>query len=91
MVDIINEWSVCMDCIQYIVNDDVTGLDYYLTEEQAEQKIAAMRQAISDLPEGQHPAMGGEDLGFCTTRCDCCGDSLHGDRYKLNILGGVMR
>lgn len=28
-----------------------------------------------------------EDLGFCTSRCDGCDDTTHGDRFAAAILG----
>lgn len=29
---------------------------------------------------------GGEELGFMMKSCECCGSSLHGDRYKAHKL-----
>ena len=88
-IEIIEEWAVCQDCLQYIVNDDTSGLSYHLSEVEVEEKIADMQRGLNGLEEGQHPALGGEDLGFSSSSCDCCGDHLAGDRYRINILGKV--
>lgn len=74
----VTDLSVCTDCLLIIANDDDSGIVDPIGHR------AAMR-AISLVQPG-HLVPGDEDLGFCTTRCDSCGQALHGDRYRAYLV-----
>ena len=88
-IEILEEWSVCGDCLQFIANDDTTGLSYYYSDDEVDEKIADMQRGLDGLEDGRYAVASGEDLGFCRSSCDCCGSYLHGDRYLINILGTI--
>ena len=85
MPEQLDEWSVCTDCLMYIVNDDATGLSHHMTDEEVDERIAMMDKALEEA--GGHAVFGAADLGFSRTSCDCCRTPLHGDRHVVVILG----
>lgn len=46
---------VCTDCLMIIANDDATGLNYAMSEENAAEREQEIRDAIADIQqtEGQ--------------------------------------
>ena len=78
-------YKVCELCLQAIVNDDFTSLDYHYSEQEAADKLDAILEGMHTL-QGNGYLVAGEDLGFRTTPCDCCGDKLHGERYSVNVM-----
>jgi hypothetical protein len=73
------ELSVCLVCIHILANGEFNdGTD-------AAEKCSAKMVAIwgSDT---QHISAGDKDLGFCTSSCDTCGDTYHGDRFQAIAL-----
>ena len=74
----------CVDCLHAIVNNDYTGLDYYLEEPQSTERMNHIKDCISKLPG--NPVYTGNDDEFSRLPCECCGEKLHGERYEFNIL-----
>lgn len=73
-----------------IANDDTSGLDYSLGEEEAEAREREIREAIAEIQreEGQI-AVGDSDRDeeFSSSPCACCGTRLAGGRHHCVILG----
>ena len=90
-VDIIDDdVMVCTDCLMIIANDDASGLDYSLGEEEAAAREQEIRGAIAEIQreEGQ-VAVGASDRDeeFSSRPCACCGMRLAGPRHHCVILG----
>ena len=86
MVKVINELSVCQDCLQAIANDDYSGLDYAYGTIEAEEVKDRIVSGIEAWSKHGHLVAAGDDYGFCRTPCDVCGDPLDGDRYAVAVL-----
>jgi len=78
-----NLWF-CQDCLHGAVNNDYTGLDYYLEPEQAEQRMKVIKAGLQAL--NGHPVPNDKQDDFSRVPCDCCGEKLHGERYGFNLL-----
>tara|TARA_R100001163_G_scaffold60809_1_gene50367 strand:+ start:912 stop:1172 length:261 start_codon:yes stop_codon:yes gene_type:complete len=78
------ELAVCSDCIQYIVNDDVTGQSLYKTEDQIDEWFEAVNKTLESF--GGYAVAGDESFGFMNCGCDCCRDGLAGDKFQVLIL-----
>ena len=85
-----DDFMVCTDCLMIIANDDASGLDYSLGEEEAEVREQEIRGAITEIQreEGQI-AVGDSDRDdeFSSSPCACCGTRLAGARHHCVILG----
>ena len=66
--------NVCADCMIAAVNDDYTGM--------GDGKEAIVRDGLDRVGYMVYV----EDCGFSYAPCGCCGEKLHGDRYKMAIL-----
>lgn len=92
MVNIIDDdFMVCTDCLMIIANDDASGLDYSLgEEEEAAAREQEIRGAIAEIQreEGQ-VAVGDSDRDeeFSSCPCACCGSRLAGQRHHCVIMG----
>lgn len=74
---------VCDDCVSWLANADLTGLDYYLSEEQAEERAEIIRQGERELIEEYGQLHVGSDTqDFSSALCDCCG-ALPGARHHV--------
>jgi hypothetical protein len=86
-----DDFMVCTDCLMIIANDDASGLDYSLGEEEAEVREHEIREAIAEIQreEGQI-AVGDSDKDdeFSSSPCACCGTRLAGARHHCVLLGG---
>lgn len=85
-----DDFMVCTDCLMIIANDDASGLDYSLGEEEAEVREQEIRGAITEIQrEEGHIAVGDSDRGdeFSSSPCACCGSRLAGARHHCVILG----
>jgi hypothetical protein len=82
---IVDDLWLCGDCTQAAVNDDYTGLDYYLQPEDAAHRQAQIEAGLAKLGPHLISANGCEE--FSTRRCDCCGTNLHGHRDEFAVLG----
>ncbi|MDR5893148.1 hypothetical protein QC820_09995 [Halomonas mongoliensis] len=84
-----DQFMVCTDCLMIIANDDATGLDYSLSEEEAAEREREIREAIAEVQrtEGQI-AVGDSDMDdeFSASPCACCGTRLAGQRHHCVIL-----
>lgn len=75
----VRELSVCTVCIHLLANGEYNdGTDV------AESAADRMSRIWGD--DGRHLVPGGDELGFCITECDTCGDSDHGDRFTASAL-----
>ncbi|WP_445000250.1 hypothetical protein [Halomonas mongoliensis] len=85
-----DDFMVCTDCLMIIANDDASGLDYSLGEEEAEVREHEILEAIAEIQreEGQI-AVGdsGKDDEFSSSPCACCGTRLAGARHHCVLLG----
>ena len=85
MATVIDEISVCTDCIMAIANDDYTGLDYYY-DEAAERRMQNIKEGIASfLPN--YLVAGDDSDEFSRYDCDCCGEGLAGARHQVFVLG----
>src|SRR5690554_5571867 len=85
-----NDFMVCTDCLMIIANDDASGLDYSLGEEEAEVREQEIRRAITEIQreEGQIDVGDSDrDNEFSPSPCACCGTRLAGARHHCAILG----
>ncbi|MDZ7854201.1 MAG: hypothetical protein U5L98_16590 [Halomonas sp.] len=88
MVD--DEFMVCTDCLMIIANDDASGLDYSLGEEEGAAREQEIRKAIAVIQreEGQIAVGDGDRyVEFSSRPCACCGIRLAGPRHHFVILG----
>jgi len=80
-----DNFMVCGDCLQAIVNDDYTGLDYHYTAEEVEQRIKAIQDGIKAVKG--HIVCGDEEPETFSIRpCECCGCGLAGERYQCVVF-----
>ena len=83
-MNIKEELAVCSDCLQYIVNDDVTGQSLHKTEDQIDEWIEAVNKTLESF--GGYAVAGDVSFGFVNCGCDCCRDDLAGDKFQVLIL-----
>jgi hypothetical protein len=90
MVKILDDsFMVCTDCLMIIANDDATGLDYSMTEEEAAVREREIRDVIAELQRsGGRVAVGDSALddAFSATPCACCRSRLAGPRHHCVLL-----
>jgi hypothetical protein len=81
-----DDFMVCADCIQAIANDDYSSLDYYYNEQEAADRMAAIKAGME--ASGGYIATGNSDFDaeFSRRPCDCCGSSLAGSRHHCVVL-----
>ena len=74
------DFYVCEDCLQYLVNDDLTGLDYHYDQKEAAVRECEIREGAAGLPGAAY--MGEDaDMEFSRITCECCSTPLAGPRY----------
>ena len=83
-MNIKEELAVCSDCLQYIVNDDVTGQSLHKTEDQIDEWFEAVNKTLESF--GGYAVAGDQFFGFMNCGCDCCRDGLAGDKFQVLIL-----
>ena len=95
-----NSGRICGDCVQAIANDDYTALDYYYSEEEANERMEAIQKGIRSLSgsmgdfhqdnTGQVVTSSilvvGNEAGFSRSSCSCCGTDLAGDRHESAVI-----
>ena len=88
MVEVINdEYMVCTDCLMYIANGDVSGLDYYYNEVEAAERLKAI-YAGEDAAGGYIVCGDSEkDLEFSHRSCDNCQSGLADGLHHCVVLG----
>src|SRR5690554_8017223 len=85
-----DDFMVCTDCLMIIANDDASGLDYALGEEEAEAREHEIRGAIAEIQREEGRITVGDsdrDDEFSAIPCACCGTRLAGARHHCVILG----
>ena len=69
---------LCDDCVSYLVNGDLTGVDYYLEGDEA---AARCREIESGARRLGYVSVDSEVTDeFSREECDCCGTGLAGGR-----------
>jgi hypothetical protein len=77
------DYSVCFDCMQAIINDEFSVLDYYLNEPEASQKMREIKAGIMTM---NNPVYMDIKQEHELTDCDCCNSKLHGNRFLFRSL-----
>lgn len=80
-----DNFMVCGECLQALVNDDYTGLDLY-DEVIAEARMQCILAGIDDLDGVAVLGDPDKDLEFSSSSCECCGISSGGSRHQMVIL-----
>ncbi len=88
MAKLIETYDVCTDCLEVIVNGDYSGLDYYLSPEEAEAKANEINEGIATLQaDGGYLVDAGEEPDeFSTRSCDCCEEYKAGTRHEVSLI-----
>jgi len=90
MVEVIDDnFMVCTDCLMIIANNDATGLDYSMDEEEAAEREQEIREAMAEIQREEGPiAVGDNDMDeeFSSSPCACCDTRLAGPRHHCVIL-----
>lgn len=73
------ELSVCTVCNHLLSNGE-----YNNGTDDAERAGEGMARIWGD--DARYLTPGGEDLDYCTSDCDGCGDSDHGDRFRAYAM-----
>jgi hypothetical protein len=78
---------VCPECLQAIVNDDYSSLDYYYEPDEADKRELEIKAGIKEV-DGYICGAGDseKDDDFSMNPCDCCGNRLHGARHHCVVL-----
>jgi hypothetical protein len=87
MATLIDELSVCGDCIDAIANDDFTALDYHYSGEESAKRMRQIKRGITYLSTLGQLCAGDLESEFSTAPCDCCGSRLAGERHAVTVLG----
>lgn len=83
---------LCDDCTLYAVNDDLTGIDYYLSGAEADKRAKEVKKGVHSLGRNlviasdSETGKGHEE--FSSRRCDACNQpNAAGARTEFAILG----
>lgn len=85
-------FMICDDCLQAIINDDYTGIQYsYEVEEDVNKRIAEIKKGIWNATEHgkYHLVYNNDHTGdtcFMWKNCECC-NALPGNRNRMAIIG----
>lgn len=71
------EYKVCQDCLIYLANGDLTGIDDNAEAAHIEKSVNALANQ-----HGGELVADGDDMGFSHHACECCG-GLAGNRYRV--------
>ena len=74
MATILAVYWVCTDCLMGIANGDLSGVDYYLSGVEAEERKAAIEAGMARL--GWVAPTGEEDEVRSSTNCPCCNGTI---------------
>ena len=83
--------DVCEDCFQYLFNS-TDSFYYYYTDEEAEQRIQKIKDAIKENYADCELVYNTNEEGeieydeFSWRPCELCGSTLGGTRYSITIL-----
>jgi hypothetical protein len=86
------DYFVCIDCLMGIANDDYSGLDYYLNNEESIKREEHIRNSIFSIQSSYnnfasiHAGNSDKDEEFSNDSCDCCGNCLAGSRHHCVVL-----
>lgn len=87
MVKVIDDqFMVCSDCAMAIANDDYTGLDAYLDEEEAEMRMNHIKESIASVEGWICIGDPENDIDFSVQSCDCCKVKLAGYRHQMVVM-----
>jgi hypothetical protein len=94
MVDRDDLW-LCDDCLFYAVNDDLSGIDYHYSGEEADKRVKEVKKGVHSLGRNLVPDFDsetGEGIEeFSSHRCDACGTRLAGSRHRFATLRALTR
>ena len=86
---------LCDDCTLYAVNDDLSGIDYYLSGKEAEKRRKEVTKGVHALGKHLVPDFDSETGDgieeFSRTACDACGTRLAGGRHRFATLAPLSR
>lgn len=87
---------VCDDCVPYLANGDLSGLDYHYGEAEAEERqneiVTGEAELIAFAKQDYNViqvllAVTDDVYEFMRRPCGCCGTRLAGQRTTVNIMG----
>ena len=85
-----NLW-LCDDCLFAAVYDDYTPLDHRYAREEANERMAQIKEGLDKLGPHLVPDFESETCEgireFSRTSCGCCACQLAGQRHRFAILG----
>lgn len=86
VVEVLNDnlW-LCDECTVAAVNDDYTGIDYYLSGKEADDRVKEITKGLKSLGVGL--CIGEDEEEYSTKRCDCCRTHFDGRRHQFILLG----
>ena len=82
---------LCRDCTLAAVNNDYSGLQYFLSDQNLANRIEEIIEGLKSV-EGiliifSDSEGNCENDLFSRSRCGCCGSNLAGNRTRFAILG----
>ena len=83
---------LCDDCTLYAVNDDLSGIDYYLSGVEADKRVKEVKKGVHSLGRNLVPdydsQTGKGQEEFSSRACDACRQPHSaGARTRFAILG----
>jgi hypothetical protein len=83
---------LCDDCTIYAVNDDLSGIDYYLSGAEADKRVKDVKKGVHSLGRNLVIASDSESgkgqKEFSSRPCDACHQpNAAGARTEFAILG----
>ena len=86
-MQLIDDCYVCSDCLVFIANGDLSGLDN--DPDTADGREAEIIAGIEKEAEAGGHWVGGDsekDHEFSRSSCDCCGTSVEGSRHQAAVI-----
>jgi hypothetical protein len=83
---VIENIALCVDCAMAAVNDDYSGLDYYYSAFEVEQKIRDIQLGLKTLGPGLCYDGSREEDELSIRQCDCCRTRMAGRRIYFAII-----
>lgn len=83
-----DHFMVCNECYMAIANDDFTGLDAYMDEDESAVREAEIRDSIDSVKGTIAAGDSEKDEEFSMVACECCLTNVAGTRHHCVVLGG---
>jgi hypothetical protein len=88
MATIINDsFMVCTDCLGFIADDDLTGLDYHYSKMESKQRIHEITIGAANADGVISVGNSRKDNEFSRSPCECCQSILAGSRHHCVVVG----